>query len=136
MKFHVYDPRTRDTACARTSSLDCASRDVRFTAFPRTFRPSAAPAVRSAEISPSPTPTRNTRSISVSSCRTGISKSSPALPVGEKNETSSTRDISKNFSIDLSSELLPIKVTTPSLLLLNPSARSSLSSIEESSGST
>jgi hypothetical protein len=58
------------------------------------------------------------------------------LPVGEKNETSSTSDISKKFSIDLRRELLPINVTRPSLFLLNPSARSSLSKIEESSGFT
>jgi hypothetical protein len=38
---------------------------------------------------------------------TGISNNSPALPAGEKKETSSIKLISKNFSTELINFLLP-----------------------------
>jgi hypothetical protein len=67
---------------------------------------------------------------------TGISLISPALPVGVKNETSSTRFISKNFSILLSNFLLPTNVISPSFDWVYPRTRTSAPIRESNSGAT
>jgi hypothetical protein len=71
-----------------------------------------------------------------SSCTTGISFISPALPLGEKKETSSTRFNSKNFSSLLINFLLPENVISPSEDWEYPSARTSAPIRESSSGAT